>query len=126
MSRYVGLRTYARFPSHYISSDNLLDIRLLPLVATVLSCAGLAVSVLYSRSRSSGSQHPTHLDALRAQQPAARAIARGKLVKALAATALLALSVYTELAFAGGKSALVRAALVCPAVRPCPPAPRVY
>jgi hypothetical protein len=107
-------------------SETLLDIRLLPLVATVLSCAGLAVSTLYSPSRSSRSQHPAHLDALRAQEPAARAIARWKLVKALAAAALLALSVYTELAFAGGKSALVRVALVCPAVRLHAPAPRLY
>jgi hypothetical protein len=104
-----------------MSSETLLDLRLLPLVATVLSFAGLAVSVLYSRSRS-----PTHLDALRAQQPAARVIARWKLVQALAAMALLALSLYTELAFAGGKSALVRAALVCPAVRPFPSGPRLY
>jgi hypothetical protein len=126
MSRYVGLLTYARFPSRYISSETLFDIRLLPLVATVLSCAGLAVSVIYSRSRSSESQYPPHLDALRAQQPAARAIARWRLVQALAATALLALSVYTELAFDEGKSALVRAALVCSAVRPRPSSPRVY
>jgi hypothetical protein len=99
-------------PHSDLSNDTLLHIRLLPLVATVLSCAGLAVSVL--RSRSSESQRPAHLGA---QHSAARAIACGKLVKALAAAAPLALSVYTELAFAEGKSALVRAALVRPAVR---------
>jgi hypothetical protein len=44
-------------------------------------------------------------------------MARGNFNEALAAAALLALSVDTELAFAEGKSALVRAALVRPAVR---------
>jgi hypothetical protein len=44
-------------------------------------------------------------------------MARCKLVKALAGAALLALRVYTELVFDGGKGALVRAALVGPAVR---------
>jgi hypothetical protein len=100
------------FPHGHLSNDILLDTRLVPLLATFLSCTGLAVSVL--RSRSSESQRPAHLGA---QHPAARAMARGKLVKALAAAALLALSVYTELAFAERKSALVRAALIRPAVR---------
>jgi hypothetical protein len=39
-------------------------------------------------------------------RPAARAIVRCKLVKVLAGAAMLALSVYTELAFAEGKSVL--------------------
>jgi hypothetical protein len=50
-------------------------------------------------------------------QPTTRAMARCKLVKALAAAGLLTLSVYTELVFDEGKGALVRAALVGPAVR---------
>jgi hypothetical protein len=76
------------FTHGHLGNDTLLDICLLPLVATFLSCTGLAVSVL--RSRSSESQRPAHLGA---QHPAARAIACGKLVEALAAAALLALSV---------------------------------
>jgi hypothetical protein len=55
------------------------------------------------------SQRPAHLDALRTQHPAARAMACGKLVEALAAAALFALSVDTDLA--EGKSALVRPAV---------------
>jgi hypothetical protein len=50
-------------------------------------------------------------------QPTARAMARCKLVKALAAAGLVSLSVYAELVFDEGKGALVRAALVRRAVR---------
>jgi hypothetical protein len=103
------------FPHGHLSYAILPDIRLLPLVATIFSCPGLVVSVL--RSRSSEFQRLAHLSVIRAQQPAARVIARGELVEALAAAALLALSVYTELPFAEGKRAFVRAALVRPAVR---------
>jgi hypothetical protein len=50
-------------------------------------------------------------------RPAARAIVHYKFVEVRAGAALLALSLYTELAFDEGKGALVRAALVEPAVR---------
>jgi hypothetical protein len=73
------------FPHGHLSNDIILDIRLLSLVVTFLFCAGVAICVF--RSRSSQSQRPAHLGA---QYPAARAIARGKLVEALAAAALLA------------------------------------
>jgi hypothetical protein len=87
-----------------------------PIAAPVLSCAGLVVSVLHSRASA--------LTDLPAQQPAARAIAHCKLIKALVATILFALSLYTEIAFVEGKSVLVLAALIGPTVRQRPPSPR--
>jgi hypothetical protein len=74
------------FPHGHLSYAILPDIRLMLLVATIFSCAGLVVSVL--RSRYSESQRLAHLDALRAQHPATRAMARGKLVEVLAVVVL--------------------------------------
>jgi hypothetical protein len=93
------------FPHGHLSYAILPGIRLLPLVATAISYAGLAVSIV--RSRSSESQRPAHVDALRAQQltgrprHGARQANRGARGRGAAR----------------GKSALVRAALVRPAVR---------
>jgi hypothetical protein len=114
-SRCARRRAHARFPSRYTSSEILLDIRLLLICSLPFPPARASPSpssappALRNHCILPFRGHPCVAGGARH--------ARCKLVKALAAAGLLALSVYTELAFAEGKSALVRPALVEYAVR---------